>query len=102
MYSRALQLQKSATVRSLYCVPTWQPQQLNKRYFATRYSGEDSPKAQLIAPRRSSLWKAVKNLIILSALGGASIVAYDIYAYNNPPVQSPSDPNKKNLVVLGA
>lgn len=59
------------------------------------------------APRRSKpgavrltfrwLWR----LTYLSVLGYVGYVGYDVYHDRNPPPQSPPDPNKKTLVILG-
>ncbi|KAL1952509.1 hypothetical protein VTO42DRAFT_5171 [Malbranchea cinnamomea] len=51
--------------------------------------------------RRLRLFRLTYRLFLLSFLGSVGALAYSIYFQRNPKEQSPADPEKKTLVILG-
>lgn len=64
-----------------------------------RASSEDAPRHKPGAVRLTFRW--LWRLTYLSVLGYVGYVGYTLYSDRNPPPQSPPDPNKKTLVILG-
>ena len=71
-----------------------------RRYYA------DAPTATLTpAPKKRPRFRWLRwtwRLTYLSALGGIAYVGYAVYVDRHPAPQSPPDPSKKTLVILGA
>lgn len=64
---------------------------------ATPTSPSPAPKPK----RRFGLFKWLYRLTLLSILGGVGALGYSVYTLRHPAEQSPPDPSKKTLVILG-
>lgn len=74
-----------------------------QRSFRRAYA--DAPIAPPQSPkpkRRFRVFRWMYRLTLLSLLGGAGALGYNVYSLRNPADQEQPDPSKKTLVILGA